>query len=202
LTVKAVALVCARAAEQDDLATLNLFSYILNEECGNGQPALCHTVLMENSHNLFGQIAFDLDPLRVTAAKHSPLIIESTKRYRERIQELGRASYQRLLGVAMALESHAEVMLSRFRAAFRAHAECVDRRLFVDEIEVYFNVHLDQGVEQRHASDARECVSRNCRTSDQFAEIAYGAFETLEAQFVMWRDLYQRAIEIRGECHV
>lgn len=196
LTVKTIAHVCARSAEQEDQRTLILFSYILNEECGNGDLNLCHAVLMERAHNLFGQAVFGLDPLLVTESKNSPLIIEGTDRYRKRMSELCSSSYQRMLGVTMALESHAEKMLGHCRTAFRAYAERFERSVFVNQIEVYFNNHLNEGVEQRHADDARNCVIRNCRSPEDFAEIAYGAREALEVQLVMWQQLYNKTVEI------
>jgi len=199
LTVKTIAHVCARAADADDMPTLILFSYILNEECGNGELKDCHAVLMEGAHNLFGRAAFDLEPLPVTAAGNSPLIAEGTNRYRKRLQELASGSYQRLLGVAMALESHAEKMLTHCRTAFRAHAGYFDRSQFVREVEVYFNVHLNAGVEQRHAADATQCVRRNCRTPDDLAEVAYGAREMLNVQLDMWQDLHRRTTELQGQ---
>lgn len=196
LTVKAIAQVCARSAVEDDQRTLILFSYILNEECGNGDPECCHAVLMERAHNLFGATVFGLDPLRVTESKHSPLITRGTERYRRRMQELCGASYPRMLGVALALESHAEKMLTHCRTAFRAFAGCFARAMFVDQIEVYFNSHLNEGVELRHADDARDCVRRNCRSAADLAEVAYGAREALEVQLHMWQDLHDRTLEI------
>lgn len=199
LTVKAIAHVCSRAAEQDDDPTLILFSYILNEECGNGSASRCHALLMDKAHNLFGRALFGLEPMAVTAARHSPLIVEGTKRYRERMQELSSGSYQRLLGVAMALEAHAEKMLTHCRTSFRAHAEEFDTAHFVDEIEVYFNAHLDGGVEERHASDAVACVKANCQTPEDLAEVAYGAREALNVQLAMWQDLERRALEFESK---
>jgi Iron-containing redox enzyme len=196
LTVKAIAQVCARSAGEDDQPTLILFSYILNEECGNGDPECCHAVLMERAHNVFGAVAFGLEPLRVTESKHSPLITRGTERYRRRMQELCSASYQRMLGVAMALESHAEKMLTHCRTAFRAYAGCFAPATFVDQIEIYFNSHLNEGVELRHADDARACVRRNCRSAADLAEVAYGAREALEVQLHMWQDLHDRTLEI------
>ncbi len=198
LTVKGIAQVCARAAMADDTATLTLFSYILNEEAGNGELKNCHSVLLEKTHNLFGQTAFGLPPLSSREAKDSPLIIEGTLQYRQRILELASGSYQRLLGVAMALETHAEIMLTYCRTAFRAFADRFDRQQFVREVEVYFNVHLNSGVEERHAADARQCVSGNCLSEDDLAEIAYGARETLAVQHLMWRDMYERCNRIAG----
>jgi len=197
LTVKAIAHVCARAADEDDVPTLILFSYILNEECGNGEAKNCHAVLMEGAHNLFGRAAFDLEPLAVTAARNSPLIAEGTNRYRKRMAELASGSYQRLLGVTMALESHAEKMLTHCRTAFRRHSEYLERAQFVREVEVYFNAHLDGGVEERHASDATECVRRNCRTPADFDEVAYGAREMLNVQLDMWLDLHGRVVDLQ-----
>jgi len=199
LTVKTIAHVCARAAQEEDQGTLILFSYILNEECGNGDPAQCHAVLMEKAHNLFGQSVFDLKPLLVTAASGSDAIITGTNCYRERMSALCSASYQRMLGVAMALESHARRMLEHCRTAFRAYADRFERSVFVDQIEVYFNNHLNDGVEQRHADDATSCVQRNCRSLNDFAEISYGAREALAVQAVMWQELYERAVEIGAE---
>jgi heme oxygenase-like protein len=193
LTVKAIAHVCARAADNDDVPTLILFSHILNEECGNGDKAKCHLLLMEQSHNLFGKDAFRLPPLSVIEARKSALIVEGTNRYRQRIQELCGSSYQQVLGVAMALESHAKEMLGYCRTAFRANADTLDIEQFVNEIEVYFNVHLNGGVEERHAVDARECVRSNCRSEQDFKEIAFGARETLNIQLAMWQDLEQVA---------
>jgi hypothetical protein len=193
LTVKAIAHVCARAADNDDVPTLILFSHILNEECGDGDKDKCHLLLMEQSHNLFGKDVFGLPPLSVIEARKSALIVEGTNRYRQRIQELCSSSYQRVLGVAMALESHAKEMLGYCRTAFRAHAETLDTEQFVNEIEVYFNVHLNGGVEERHAVDARECVRSNCRSEQDFKEIAFGARETLDIQLAMWQDLEQVA---------
>jgi len=198
LTVKAIAHVCARAADADDVPTLILFAYILNEECGNGEAKNCHAVLMEGAHNLFGRAAFDLEPLAVTAARHSPLITEGTNRYRKRMAELAGGSYQRLLGVTMALESHAEKMLTHCRTAFRRHAEYLDRAQFTREVEVYFNAHLDGGVEERHAADATDCVRRNCRTTADYDEVAYGAREMLNVQLDMWQDMSARVLELQA----
>jgi hypothetical protein len=196
LTVKSIAQVCARASAEDDVATLTLFSYILNEETGNGQLKNCHALLMEKSHNLFGQVVFGLEPLAVVKAKNSPLIIAGTVKYRQRIAELASGSYQRLLGVAMALESHAEKMLTQFRDAFRVYAGQFHGEQFVREVEVYFNVHLNGGVEERHASDARQCVAGNCQTVEDLSEIAYGAHQTLEVQAEMWADMYRQMIHL------
>jgi hypothetical protein len=196
LTVKGIAQVCARAALQDDQATLILFAYILNEETGNGSAVHCHEVLMENSHNLYGQVEFDLEPLRVKQAKDSDLIIEATLAYRTRINELLTASYHRMLGVVMALESHADKMLQICRTAFRTGRTRLDKPEFVDKVEVYFNAHVGNGVEERHAADARQCVVNNCRTEADMAEIAYGAKETLEIQLKMWKALYAKAKDL------
>ena len=71
-TVKSVAQVCAKAAIQDDQDTLLLFSYILNEECGNGDKLRCHESLMERSHNVYGAKEYQLTPLKVKEAKATP----------------------------------------------------------------------------------------------------------------------------------
>lgn len=198
LTVKAIAQVCARSAEENDTRTLILFSYILNEECGNGEFKHCHAVLMERCHNLFGSTVFGLEPLPVISASSSPLIIEATNRYRQRIRELCSGSYQRMLGVAVALESHADKMLTNCRTAFRMYADKFERSQFVNDVEVYFNAHLNEGVEQRHAADARDCARRNCRNAEDLAEIAYGARETLKVQLVMWQELHEVAAALVG----
>jgi hypothetical protein len=198
-TVKAIAHVCARAAEQDDDHTLILFSHILNEECGDGDATQCHASLMENAHNAFGQVVFGLDPMRTSEARNSALIVAGTRSYRQRLQALSVGSYPRLLGMAMAMESHADKMLTHCRTAFRACAESFGGSEFVQKVEVYFNVHLDGGVEQRHADDAATCARRNCRSAADFAEIAYGARATLAIQLLMWDELLQKRIEIEGE---
>lgn len=191
-TVKGIAHVCARAAANDDRDTLTLFSFILNEETGNGEAANCHEVLMENAHNLHGELEFGLAPLRVRDARDSSLIIPETSAYRERTSELVGGSYQRMLGVAMALESHADTMLQVCRTAFRESNTTQPAAEFVEKVEIYFNVHVgDEGVEERHAADAKKCVLNNCRDEADVAEIAYGAAETLNIQLEMWNAMYK-----------
>jgi hypothetical protein len=191
-TVKGIAHVCAQAAANDDRDTLTLFSFILNEETGNGEAAKCHEVLMENAHNLHGQVEFGLSPLRVKEARNSDLVIPETFAYRERTRQLVGGSYQRMLGVAMALESHADKMLQVCRTAFRNGNTGLPEKEFVDNVEIYFNVHVgDEGVEERHAADARRCVLNNSRTEEDIAEIAYGATETLNIQLEMWNAMYK-----------
>lgn len=191
-TVKGIAYVCAQAAANDDQDTLVLFSYILNEEAGNGEAAHCHEVLMENAHNLHGEAEFGLAPLRVKDAGKSDLVIPETFEYRERTRELLTANYHRMLGVAMALESHADKMLRICRTAFRNTNNKRPHSEFVDNVEIYFNVHVgDEGVEERHAADAKKCVQNNCRTEADVAEIAFGAKETLKIQQGMWDAMYK-----------
>jgi hypothetical protein len=191
-TVKGIAHVCAQAAANDDRDTLVLFSYILNEEAGNGKAADCHEVLMENAHNLHGQVEFGLPPLLVSEARNSNLIIAETLAYRERTLELLGANYHRMLGVAMALESHADKMLQVCRTAFRNSNNELPEPDFVDNVEVYFNVHVGQeGVEERHAADAKQCVLNNCHNDADVAEIAYGAAETLNIQLAMWNAMHK-----------
>lgn len=193
-TVKGIAYVCAQAAARDDRDTLVLFSHILNEETGNGEAAHCHELLMENSHNLFGRTEFGLEPLLVREARNSDLVLPETVAYRERTLELLSSNYHRMLGVAMALESHADKMLQVCRTAFRNSRNELPAGEFVDSVEVYFSVHVgDEGVEERHAADAKKCVLNNCRTDADVAEIAYGATETLNIQLDMWNAM-RRAV--------
>ncbi|MGY3680605.1 iron-containing redox enzyme family protein [Streptomyces sp. TE33382] len=191
-TVKGIAHVCAQAAAHDDRDTLVLFSHILNEETGNGDAAHCHELLMENSHNLYGRREFGLPPLLVREARDSDLVIPGTVAYRERTLELLTSNYHRMLGVAMALESHADKMLQVCRTAFRNSRKELPADEFVNRVEVYFDVHVgDEGVEERHAADAKQCVLNNCRTDADVAEIAYGAMETLNIQLDMWNAMYK-----------
>jgi hypothetical protein len=190
-TVKGIAHVCAQAAANDDRDTLTLFSFILNEEAGDGESAKCHEFLMEKAHNVLGEVEFGLPALRVKEARGSKLVIPETFAYRERTAELLGGSYQRMLGVAMALESHADTMLQVCRTAFRNSNTGLPESEFVDNVEIYFNVHVgDEGVEERHAADAKKCVLNNCRTEADIAEIAYGATETLNIQLEMWNAMY------------
>lgn len=185
-TVMGIAYVCAQAAANDDRDTLILFSHILNEETGDGEAAYCHEVLMENAHNLHGHTEFGLSPLPVKEARYSPLLIHETVAYRERTLELLQANYHRMLGVTMALESHADRMLRICRTAFRNTRRELPRSEFAEKVEIYFNVHLDNGVEERHAADAKRCVANNCQTEADLTEVTYGATETLNVQLEMW----------------
>ncbi len=198
LTVKAIAHVCSRAAAQEDQDTLILFAYILDEECGKGRRTACHARLMEQSHNLFGAVEFDLAPLAVGAAKDHPGILDETRQYRDRLHGLITGSYHHMLGVVMALESHADKMLRACRDAFRASRRHVGAREFKKHVEVYFNCHLDNGVEERHAADAKTCVANNVHDAADLHAIRHAADEALKAQAVMWDAMTKQALAARG----
>ncbi|MBV7263426.1 iron-containing redox enzyme family protein [Photobacterium sp. WH77] len=196
LTVKGIAQVCARSAAMNDMDTLILFSYILGEETGMGNKAHCHEIFMENALNLFGAAEYELASLKVQDAKNSPFIIPETLAYRERIQALLTDSYPRMLGVVMALETHADRMLTAFREAFRLSRAHLEEDQYKNEVEVYFNAHVDNGVEERHAEDARNCVINNCHSQSDLNEIIYGATEMFKAQQAMWLAMYRQAAEL------
>ncbi len=97
-TVMGIAHICSQAAFNHDKETLILFSYILNEECGNGEKSRCHELLMEQAHNAFGQQEFGVPPIKVIDVKDgrygktknllTNLIIQETEDYRKRVNEL------------------------------------------------------------------------------------------------------------------
>lgn len=200
-TVKGIAHICAHAAANDDIDTLILYAYILNEECGNGSKSRCHQLLMERSHNIFGKMEYGLADLKVEHAreienKPNGLIVDGTKHYRAKISSLLSQSYETMLGVAYALETHASHMLSRFRDAFRLSRNSLPENDFVKNVEIYFNCHIDNGVEDRHASDAKTCVLNNCVSKKALSEIQYGIKETLDAQKAMWDSMYARVVNV------
>lgn len=205
-TVIGIAHVCAAAASNHDQDTLILFSYILNEECGDGQKSKCHELLMAQSHNLYGQFEFDLPALTVRDLegrrdglrneKAYSLVIDETKDYRTKINALLTRNYPTMLGVAYALETHASVMLTCFRDMFNLNRKYLDKDDFVRKVEIYFNCHLDSGVEDRHASDAQQCVLNNCTSEAALADIRHGIDATLEIQHAMWNGMYWQAAHI------
>lgn len=196
LTVKGIAQVCARSAFQNDMDTLVLFTHILSEETGMGNKAKCHEIFMENALNLFGISEFNLPEMKVQQAKNSDQIIPETLQYRDTIQGLITGSYPRMLGAVMALENHADKMLTVFREAFRFNNKKLDANLFVNKVEIYFNAHIENGVEDRHAQDAKQCVHNNCNSRDDLNEIIFGANETLKAQLKMWNAMFNKAATI------
>jgi hypothetical protein len=197
-TVKSVAHVCANAALHNDQDTLILFSYILNEECGEGNKLRCHELLMEQSHNIFGDKEYNLTPLKVKEAgsQYPDVIINETKRYREKIGSLLNKSYETMLGVAYALETHASYMLTNFREVFSISRTAMNESEYKNLVEIYFNVHLDNGVEDRHSEDSKQCILNNCRSEQALSDIIYGIDETLKVQQAMWTGMYNKAIEI------
>ncbi|MDC8759597.1 iron-containing redox enzyme family protein [Janthinobacterium fluminis] len=205
-TVMGIAHICANAAQNHDQDTLILFSYILNEECGNGDKSQCHELLMEQSHNMYGQLEFDLPPLRVKDAEASrlnprddnsdSLIIDETRDYRSKINALLTRNYPTMLGVAYALETHASIMLTNFRDMFSFNRSHMDKNEYTRKVEIYFNCHLDSGVEDRHAADAQQCVVNNCVSESALADIMYGIDETLKIQHAMWNGMHRKAVQI------
>ena len=202
-TVMGIAHVCAAAASHHDQDTLILFSFILNEECGDGKKSHCHERLMEDSHNLYGQLEFDLPGLSVKDLEgradgsrdeeaHA-LVISETKDYRIKINALLTKNYPTMLGVAYALETHASVMLTCFREMFNLNRKHLDHDAFSRQVEIYFNCHLDSGVEDRHASDAQQCVLNNCTSQSSLEDIQYGIDNTLAIQHAMWNGMYRQA---------
>ncbi|QIV94660.1 hypothetical protein [Allofrancisella frigidaquae] len=125
-TVKGIAYVVSQAALHDDMDTLIFFTYILNEECGEGDKNRCHEVLMETSHNKYGKYEFGLPSLFVNDAKNNELIIDETHNYRREIINILSDSYHSMLGCVYALETHADFMLTNFRDAFRANRKKMD----------------------------------------------------------------------------
>jgi hypothetical protein len=202
-TVIGIAQVCASAASNHDQDTLVLFSYILNEECGDGQKSQCHELLMEQSHNLYGHFEFDLPPLTVRDLEGRRdglrneeaygLVLDETKAYRTTINALLSRNYATMLGVAYALETHASVMLTCFREMFNLNRKHLGEDDFVRKVEVYFNCHLDSGVEDRHASDAQQCVLNNCTSEAALADIKHGIDATLAIQHAMWNGMHRQA---------
>jgi hypothetical protein len=196
LTVKGIAHVCARAAGNNDMDTLILFAYILNEETGNGERKHCHEFFMEQAFNLYGASELNVSPLLVQQAKKSDLLIAETQIYRDCIHELITDSYSRMLGVALALELHADRMLSIFREAFRRNRRKMNEIDFEHKVEMYFNNHLDNGVEERHAADARRCAMHNCVSRENLDEIKVGAKEALAVQNVMWAGMHRNCVQL------
>lgn len=205
-TVMGIAHICAAAAKHHDQDTLILFAYILNEECGEGDPNRCHELLMEQSHNLFGSSEFGLSPLHVREleggdqsvhdAISARLVIEETHTYRREINTLLSKNYATTLGVAYALETHASIMLTQCREMFRHNRRTMDTGSFERNVEVYFNCHLESGVEDRHASDAQQCILNNCISASTLTDIRHGIDATLEIQLAMWNGMYERALHI------
>jgi len=158
--------------------------------------AYCHEFFMENALNLYGEAEFSLAPIKVQEAKHSDYIIPETIAYREGIQELLNDSYPRMLGVAMALETHADIMLTNFRNAFRKNRKNLPEDVYHNKVEVYFNSHVENGVEERHAEDARMCVINNCKTQEDYKDIKDGALGAIKVQQNMWDAMYQRSLDL------
>jgi hypothetical protein len=195
-TVKSVANVCAKAASEDDQDTLILFSYILNEECGEGDKQRSHELLMEQSHNTYGDSEFNLAPLKVKDAKFlypNGLIIKETKHYREKVNILLNKNYATMLGAAFALETHASFMLSNLREIFSISQNVMRLSEYKNRVEVYFNVHLDSGIEDRHAADCKRCILNNCNSEQDLFDIMHGINEMLSLQKIMWDGMYHKA---------
>lgn len=204
-TVMGIAYICAQAAANHDQDTLILFAYILNEECGEGDKFRCHELLMEQSHNKFGDVEFGLPPLKVKKSEESKLnddanspqlVIQETKNYRDKISELLQRSYPTILGVAFALETHASHMLTHFRSAFALSRSKLNDSEYKHDVEIYFNCHLENGVEDRHAADAKQCIINNCTSIEVLNDIIFGVEETLKIQSKMWDGMYAKAIEV------
>lgn len=193
LTRDVIAQACARAADEGDTPSLVLLANVLNEECGDGNIDFCHERLLEASFNNFGERIFGLAPLLLTDARTSPLLNTETEEYHMIIRQLCSGSYQRMLGVLWAIETHAEPMLTTIRRGFRTLSGTIDPKEFVEKIEIYFNVHLNSGVEERHASDSLRCVTSNISSKQDFDEAMAGALGGLKAQETFWMGLIKQA---------
>lgn len=80
------------------------------------------------------------------------------------------------------------------------HSDLITKTLiqkkFVKKVEVYFNAHIENGVEDRHAQDAKQCVHNNCNDQEDLDEIKFGANETLKAQLKMWNAMFNQAVSL------
>jgi hypothetical protein len=154
---------------------------------------------MEQSHNIYGKAEFNLAPLKVQAARleyPSGLVIPETKKYRDKIKILLNQNYRVMLGVAYALETHADFMLSNLREIFSLSRTVMDKIEYKKLVEVYFNVHLDNDIELRHSEDSKQCILNNCTSAEALADIIYGIDETCKIQQAMWSAMHLKAMQI------
>lgn len=189
-TIESIAKATLRALQADDFATACTLGINLFQETGEGLPARSHRTLLEQSFNIHASRIFKLPWCPVAASAESPDLLQEAQAYRRTQAALyAHDDYVVPLAASCVQETAADGMLS-----------CIHRAMFLPYkgyygpgefalIEQYFTVHLG-GMENSHASMARESLLRACQTGAHVDAALNGAQAFLEAQATLWRAMH------------
>lgn len=195
-TVPCIAKVVESASKAADYITLSSAASNLFEESGSGQAQKSHPELLLYSHNQHAERVFQLPPTTLIASLDSSHILPEAREFTN-VQSSLYYSFNHIevLGANYAQEEAATEMLTSFMSAFfEPYQSYYNNGDFKNLIE-YFICHID-GLEERHADDARNCLLQWCKTEKDL-EIAINSInKILSAQSNLWLGLLQALIEL------
>ena len=128
---------------------IKVFEHNIDDESGDGNPELAHAKLFSDSCSIFSQVTYNkllikVKPLPTTLTLH------------ERSLSLFSENVYKMLGAAVAQETHALPQLEHLYAGY----ESLKFRFTDDEwnrVKYFYDVHLN-GTEARHAEDLHKTV--------------------------------------------
>lgn len=194
-TIPSLSCVLIKAAYHCDFATLASVGRNLYEETGEGISKQSHSFLLDQSHNIHGELVFSLDSLSLKDIHQSSLILDETYYFADEQKKLYTSShYGEVLGVMFGQEMAAESMLRTFyQTLFLPYTKYYSGSKFED-VQAYFLCHLN-GTEERHGQDAREAAFHFCQTEQDIDIVLKAANAFLEIQAKLWDGLLMAFFE-------
>ncbi|KAB2879747.1 hypothetical protein F9K33_07895 [bacterium] len=190
-TIPSVCLIVKSAAENEDEAVMKSAGQNLMEELGLINGTTSHSAHLRHSHNIHSERVFKLSPISLRESLSSELVLEKTKEFSRQQAELYASdNYLVVLATNYAQEEVATDMLKSFLSAwFRPYKFLYSLQEY-DEVEEYFRCHID-GLEERHAEDAKNSVIKQIKTSQDMNIALTSIRDILVAQSNMWVSLYE-----------
>lgn len=197
-TVVCVAKVVMSAALNADYTTLSSSGKNCYEETGSGVPKKTHPELLLNSHNIHAVRIFGINKISLIDSLQSPNILDKTRAFTKSQMSLyDSKNHIEVLAANYAQEEAATQMLKTFLDCFFEPYRHQYPRKEYEEITEYFTCHLD-GLEERHADDAKYCLFQRCKSSDDIGTAVSSISKILSAQGEMWVELQGKLSSLEG----
>lgn len=189
-TIPSIAKLMIAAAYNGDYATIADAGKNLFDESGLGNADRVHSALLEHSHNFHGEKMFNLPPIKLIDVKDSKHLVNQVQQYRKVQTSLYESEkYALILAVSFAQETVASSMLRNFYESLFVPYKNAYTDTEFESIALYFLAHI-QGVEQRHAEDAKQAVLRECSDLHTVNLCVQGMLEFLNAQSDLWMGMH------------
>jgi pyrroloquinoline quinone (PQQ) biosynthesis protein C len=185
-TIICVAKVVISAALNEDYITLNSAGKNCFEETGSGIKGKTHPELLLYSHNKHAATVFGLGNISFTDSLKSPNVLDATKTFtKTQLSLYSSLNHIEVLAANYAQEEAATKMLRTFMTCFFEPYRHLYPESEYEDVTEYFTCHLN-GLEERHADEAKFCLLQQCNTSNDEEMALASISKMLKAQSDMW----------------